>query len=85
MSHYGAVKDENIHPDRLLSLIGPTHAKQMEDWALALYSAARTFALARGLIIADTKFEFGVAEDGELMLVDEVLTPGMPIPFLIFL
>lgn len=68
--------DENIHPDKVAELVGETHAKRIEELALALYTKARDYALTRGILIADTKFEFGLdAETGEVVLVDEVLTP----------
>lgn len=67
--------DENIHPSKVAGIIGEKHAARMESLALELYSAARSYAATRGIIIADTKFEFGVTEDDEMVLVDEVLTP----------
>lgn len=67
--------DENIHPSKVASIIGAKHAARMEQLALALYSEARDYAKTRGIIIADTKFEFGVTEQDEMVLVDEVLTP----------
>ena len=66
--------DENISFERMVELIGADHAEQLRDASLALYSAARDHAATRGIIIADTKFEFGLV-DGEVTLVDEVLTP----------
>ncbi|KAM0283530.1 hypothetical protein ACHAQH_002481 [Verticillium albo-atrum] len=68
--------DENIHPDAAAALVGAAYAPRIERLALALYSAAAEYALARGVIIADTKFEFGLDEDtDEVVLVDETLTP----------
>jgi phosphoribosylaminoimidazole-succinocarboxamide synthase len=67
--------DENIPFDQVESLIGPTLAVQVRDTALAIYNFAAEHARQRGIIIADTKFEFGVDENGELTLMDEVLTP----------
>uniref|UniRef100_A0A060TER6 Phosphoribosylaminoimidazole-succinocarboxamide synthase n=1 Tax=Blastobotrys adeninivorans TaxID=409370 RepID=A0A060TER6_BLAAD len=67
--------DENIHPDEAAKIVGPELAKKVADLAVALYKAARDYALERGIIIADTKFEFGVDENDQLVLVDEVLTP----------
>jgi phosphoribosylaminoimidazole-succinocarboxamide synthase len=49
----------------------------MESWSLEIYKTARDFAAQKGIIIADTKFEFGVDSEGGMVLVDEVLTPGM--------
>lgn len=66
--------DENISFERMTEIVGEEHATQLRDVSLALYSAARDHAAARGIIIADTKFEFGLV-DGELTLVDEALTP----------
>ena len=66
--------DENISFEGMVELIGADHAEQLRDASLALYSAARDHAATRGIIIADTKFEFGLV-DGEVTLVDEVLTP----------
>lgn len=67
--------DENISFDQAAQLIGPELAAQVRDIALALYSEAAAYALGRGIIIADTKFEFGLDQDGTLTLMDEVLTP----------
>lgn len=67
--------DENIPYGEMASLIGAERAAAVRDTALALYSFAAQYALARGIIIADTKFEFGVDADGALTLIDEVLTP----------
>ncbi|BFZ54033.1 Bifunctional purine biosynthetic protein ade1 [Savitreella phatthalungensis] len=67
--------DENIHPDAVAGIIGSKHAERMAELAISLYTAARDWAASRGIIIADTKFEFGVDENDELVLVDEVLTP----------
>ncbi|KAH8149275.1 uncharacterized protein LAJ45_06815 [Morchella importuna] len=67
--------DENIHPDRVAELVGEKYAKQIEELALALYTKARDYAAERGIIIADTKFEFGLDENDRVVLVDEVLTP----------
>jgi phosphoribosylaminoimidazole-succinocarboxamide synthase len=67
--------DENISYERLIELVGDELAGQVRTTALALYSFAAEHALARGIIIADTKFEFGLDETGRLTLIDEVLTP----------
>ena len=66
--------DENISFERCAELIGDDDAVALRDLALAVYTAARDHAAARGVIIADTKFEFGVI-DGKVILADEVLTP----------
>ena len=68
--------DENIHPDKVAQLVGHEYAKKIEEFSLALYTKARDYAAERGIIIADTKFEFGLDEDKNVVLVDEVLTPG---------
>ena len=66
--------DENIPFDRAAELAGAKRAEQAREASLKLYHHARDYARERGIIIADTKFEFGVV-DGELILIDEVLTP----------
>lgn len=72
--------DENIHPDRVADLLGADLAQRVAQAARALYSRAAEHARSRGIVLADTKFEFGVvpSPDGKgdtLILVDEVLTP----------
>ena len=66
--------DENISFERMVEIIGAEAANELRDTSLAVYSAARDHAATRGIIIADTKFEFGTI-DGRITLVDEVLTP----------
>ena len=67
--------DENISFDEVSALIGAPLAQQVRATALALYQFAADHARARGIIIADTKFEFGLDADGRLTLMDEVVTP----------
>jgi len=67
--------DENISFDDVVKLVGAGLAAQVRDTALRLYQFAAAHALARGIIVADTKFEFGVDEAGRLHLIDEVVTP----------
>jgi len=67
--------DENVGYTHVEALLGPALAEQVRDTALALYQYAAAHALGRGIIVADTKFEFGVDEDGTLTLIDEALTP----------
>jgi phosphoribosylaminoimidazole-succinocarboxamide synthase len=67
--------DENISYDHVVRMIGQGLAEQVRATALALYSYAADYALSRGIIIADTKFEFGIDEAGHLTLIDEALTP----------
>lgn len=67
--------DENISFARCASLVGGETAARLRERSLALYRAAADFARARGLIIADAKFEFGHAPDGTLLLIDEIFTP----------
>ena len=67
--------DENISYDKVVAAIGRGLAEQVRASALALYAFAAEHALARGIIIADTKFEFGVDAAGHLTLIDEALTP----------
>ncbi|MBP2436434.1 phosphoribosylaminoimidazolesuccinocarboxamide synthase [Microbacterium amylolyticum] len=66
--------DENISFDKTVELIGAERAIELREAALSIYSRAATAAAGKGLILADTKFEFGVDEDGTLRLADEVLT-----------
>jgi phosphoribosylaminoimidazole-succinocarboxamide synthase len=66
--------DENISFDRCAQIIGDENAAQLRDLAIEVYSTARDHAEKQGIIIADTKFEFGVI-DGKITLADEVLTP----------
>jgi phosphoribosylaminoimidazole-succinocarboxamide synthase len=67
--------DRNISFAETEALIGPELAAQIRDITLRLYREASDYAATRGIIIADTKFEFGVDENGKLHLIDEVLTP----------
>ena len=67
--------DENISYAQVQARIGNALAAQVRDVSIALYRAAAQYALSRGIIIADTKFEFGLDADGTLTLMDEVLTP----------
>jgi phosphoribosylaminoimidazole-succinocarboxamide synthase len=67
--------DENIPFGEVAALLGPERAAAVRDTALALYEFAAAHALKRGIIIADTKFEFGLDAQGTLTLIDEVLTP----------
>jgi phosphoribosylaminoimidazole-succinocarboxamide synthase len=67
--------DENVSYERVVALVGRGLAEQVRATALSLYAFAVEHALKRGIIIADTKFEFGVDEAGHLTLIDEALTP----------
>ena len=67
--------DENITFERTVEMIGLDLATRIRDISIRLYSAASEIALTKGIIIADTKFEFGLDTDGTLVLMDEVLTP----------
>ena len=67
--------DENITYETTVDILGETLANQVKDLALAIYSHGVQHARERGIIIADTKFEFGLDENGKLYLIDEVLTP----------
>lgn len=67
--------DENIDFDQCETLMGSALANKAKDAALRLYSEARDYAASRGIIIADTKFEFGLDNGGTLYLIDEALTP----------
>ncbi|MBD7977998.1 MULTISPECIES: phosphoribosylaminoimidazolesuccinocarboxamide synthase [Pseudomonas] len=67
--------DENISFEQCEAIIGKDLAAKVRDTSIALYTAAVEYAATRGIIIADTKFEFGLDENGTLTLMDEVLTP----------
>ncbi|MEO6350560.1 MAG: phosphoribosylaminoimidazolesuccinocarboxamide synthase [Candidatus Limnocylindrales bacterium] len=67
--------DENISFEEMVALVGDDVAERARDAALALYSFAAARAESAGIIVADTKFEFGLLPDGEMILIDEVLTP----------
>ena len=67
--------DENIPFVRMESIVGADVAARVRDTAIALYNFAAEHARSRGIIIADTKFEFGIDSNGKLTLIDEVLTP----------
>jgi len=67
--------DENIDFSKTCALIGQDLAAQVRDMSLEIYSRACDYAAERGIIIADTKFEFGLDAQGQLVLIDEVLTP----------
>ena len=66
--------DQPLSPDEMKKLVGEALAEEMREKTLAIYSYAREYAQARGIIIADTKMEFGLDND-ELILIDELLTP----------
>lgn len=67
--------DENIDFDVVVNTIGRELAEKIRDYTIAVYRAAADYAEDKGIIIADTKLEFGIDERGELILIDEVLTP----------
>jgi phosphoribosylaminoimidazole-succinocarboxamide synthase len=67
--------DENISFEKMAQMVGEARAKEVRDTAIRLYKEAAAYALERGIIIADTKFEFGVDANGKLHLIDEALTP----------
>lgn len=67
--------DENISYQQMTDLVGKTLADKVKEVSLKLYQRARDHAARRGIIIADTKFEFGLDENGTLTLMDEILTP----------
>ena len=67
--------DENITFERMAAMVGAARAAEVRDTAIRLYREAADYALGRGIIIADTKFEFGVDDAGRLTLIDEALTP----------
>jgi phosphoribosylaminoimidazole-succinocarboxamide synthase len=67
--------DENINFDQAVELVGEKLATRVRDVSIAIYERAADYALQRGIIIADTKFEFGLDDEGRLYIIDEVLTP----------
>jgi phosphoribosylaminoimidazole-succinocarboxamide synthase len=67
--------DENIGFEKVVELIGDKLANRVRDLSIKIYERAASYALDRGIIIADTKFEFGLDHEGRLYLIDEVLTP----------
>ncbi len=67
--------DENISYEQVVKVVGPALAAQIKKLSIEIYQTAAAFALSKGIIIADTKFEFGLDEHGTLTLMDEVLTP----------
>ena len=67
--------DENISPAKAAELLGKDIAAKVTDYAVRLYTAGQVYASMRGIILADTKFEFGLDEKGQVILIDEILTP----------
>ena len=67
--------DENVSFEAIVEVVGAERAAQLRDLTLNIYREAAEHALSKGIIIADTKFEFGVDEDGQMVLADEVFTP----------
>jgi phosphoribosylaminoimidazole-succinocarboxamide synthase len=67
--------DENVSYEKVVEMIGPAVAGKIRELSLRIYQEAADFALTKGLIIADTKFEFGLDDEGNVVLMDEVLTP----------
>ena len=67
--------DENINFEQCVNIIGEDLANKVRDYSIKIYSTARDYAESKGILIADTKFEFGLIDNDELILIDEVLTP----------
>ena len=67
--------DENISFDQMADIVGADLAVRLRDLSLALYQRGAQLAALRGILLADTKFEFGIGDDGTLLLIDEALTP----------
>lgn len=68
--------DENISTEEAAKIVGDKYARRIEELSLKIYQTARDYAREKGIIIADTKFEFGLDEEtDEVVLIDEVLTP----------
>ena len=67
--------DENINFEQCVNIVGSEVANKVKDLSIAIYSKARDYAESKGILIADTKFEFGTLDNGKIILIDEVLTP----------
>ncbi len=67
--------DQNISFERMKEIVGDDVAEKVRDMAITLYKEAAEFAATKGILIADTKFEFGMDDDGKIVLIDEILTP----------
>ena len=67
--------DENISPEKAAEILGHDIAAKVADYSVKLYTAGAEYAATRGIILADTKFEFGLDETGQVILIDEILTP----------
>ena len=67
--------DENISFQKMQSIIQPEYAMKLKEISIALYNFAHNYLYERGLILADTKFEFGLDSNGDILLIDEALTP----------
>lgn len=67
--------DQNISFERMKEIVGDDAAEKVRDMAITLYKEAAEFAATKGILIADTKFEFGMDDDGKIVLIDEILTP----------
>lgn len=67
--------DENVSFEKIIDLVGKDIAENVRDLSLAIYKEAAELALQKGIIIADTKFEFGLDQNNEIVLIDEALTP----------
>jgi phosphoribosylaminoimidazole-succinocarboxamide synthase len=67
--------DENVTYEQVVELVGEDIARKIRDYTLALYKKAADYAATKGIIISDTKFEFGLDKDGTVVLMDEILTP----------
>lgn len=67
--------DQNISFEKMKEIVGADVAEKVRDLAITLYKEAAEFAATKGILIADTKFEFGMDDDGKIYLIDEILTP----------
>lgn len=67
--------DQNISFEKMKEIVGADVAEKVRDMAITLYREAAEFAATKGILIADTKFEFGMDDDGKIYLIDEILTP----------
>ena len=67
--------DQNISFEKMKEIVGAEVAEKVREMAITLYREAAEFAATKGILIADTKFEFGMDDDGKIYLIDEILTP----------
>lgn len=76
ISLFSLLKDKPVTEQECEDALGVDTARAVKEYCLKIYSHCSKYAASKGIIIADTKFEFGLSSDGQLYLADEVLTPG---------